>query len=81
MTATKTRKPPQFITIRREDSEYHVACGAALCEFEATSDEFGAQRKARKHNNDEHGGTLIVKIPDKDEDRVRARAVESASWD
>jgi hypothetical protein len=54
------------ITIRREmrkgmiEPDYRVTCGQPECKFEDKSDEFGAQRMARKHNNDKHGGQYVV---------------------
>lgn len=78
------KRPPR-ITIRRElrtgmvTPDYRVLCGAPTCEFEDKSDEMGAQRLARMHNNRQHNGACIVKYDDGSPDfreKARGRAVE-----
>lgn len=68
--------PPKRIVIQHSGGlrDWRVTCGAPTCKFEDKSDEMGAQRLARKHNNDKHGGTLIVKYENADHNRARVRA-------
>lgn len=68
------------ITIRREmrkgmvKPDFRVTCGVPKCEYEDKSGEFDAQRLARKHNNDEHGGRCVVHFTrDSRDDRAKAR--------
>lgn len=78
----KPKKAPRII-IRHSGGlrDWRVTCAAPLCKFDDKSDEMGAQRLARKHNNDNHGGTLIVKFENQATNRARERALDHTSDD
>lgn len=62
------------ITIRSELPDYRVTCGDPECMFDDVSDEFGAQRMARRHNNDDHSGHYVVHFArGAQDDRFKAR--------